>query len=89
MLLNRFVRVEYLLMTVTMPLLHFVDDDAVDLLVSDLDDEALLVRVVVEAEKGHERRALNEGLLLFIIEVDIEGRWENFKPERDMIFGFK
>ncbi len=89
MLLNRFVRVEYLLMTVSMPLLHFVDDDAVDFLVGDLDDEALLVRVVVEADKSQKGRALNKGVLLFIIGVDIEGRWENFKPERDMIFGFK
>ncbi len=76
-------------MTVSMPLFHFVDDDAVDFLVGDLDDEALLVREMVEADKGKIERALNEGVLLVIIGVDIEGRWENFKPERDMIFGFK
>ena len=30
MVFNRFIHVEYLLMAISMPLLHFINDDAVD-----------------------------------------------------------
>lgn len=72
-----------------MPLLYFVNNNTIDFKVSNLDDQALLFREVVETYHGEERRVLNKRVLFIVGFGRTESTWEYLKPKGNMILGYK